>query len=1072
MKNFILEFFLMIAFFCLCNQTCLGQKCQCNIVNNPTLTYTAFPGSTSWGATGSDYWYPLIPPAPGRSSSFPPQGYFPPWNRTQDDPHTWDINQGTPPSTPSAIELRYYRCFIPGLGMINLYSGMKQSICLVKPNRPYVFSIMVNNWRTYTDSNTLTIALASNVQMQPFQAVPQTVPPNNYQVILNIQGEGNNTFRQYVKTICFTPTLNWNTLWLFGSALVGSTPYYLSPESNFIVDDIELIPNFDYGVKDYTLCDTNQSVTIGDTCSNFLHLTPEYEWTIVPSSTIIDTSATITVSPNITTIYILKRTFREVPGCIGYDTMTVTISGMPTIDLGPDTSLCRPPNFILLSAGSNSGYSFKWYFNNGTIPNWYNANLNAHQSGKYVVIADSNGCITSDSINVTFYPKIDVKPDSIVIYDSTSGRLYKFQADTGYVSYLWSPGSKTTNYINVSRPGYYFCTVTDTNGCIGTDTSQLIYRLFTFDLGANDTLCQGQSYTIICPVDSHRVDSLFWSTGDTNSFSITVNATGVYRLTIIDTSGCIFTDSIYLKFLPLEQLFLHNDDTCEGGSFTLHQAEPKGGIYIYNNKAFPEGSIFPYYTPGTYSINYQYPGRIDTSCANTSSFHLIIHPNPNPQIDQIGPFCLNDPPAYKILRWQDQIDTFGIFYPDSAGNFIISHSVTDSNNMCEGWAYMNVQVEDTIHASIVKTELSCGQVELKVLINGQFDPTENYHYQWLHTKDSSNTINVYQSDTYTVVVYSYATKCPDTAKIYVDLGDGCTNVEKIPIPIDQSNNFLVSSNTTWNNEIFRLDHNLIVQTGVTLHIKHSTVYMRNCTKIIVERHAKLIIDTSCIGMCKWLGIEVWGSYDCCTDDTTLITCQGYLEMTGSVLSNADIGIFVGKRIGPLHDRAFSGGIIKVKYDTFENNFTDIMFSDWNVSGICFCPISNSPDGQYMQSRICFNYFGRLADTFFCDSFVSMTLNFYNNFYSTITIPNCETNFGILPLVRCHIIDLSPYTEVGYFIQPNLYEFNYCCKYISASARQNYTCDGSTNITFGNFYYEDKFPLKCGCRCLGQHSNYK
>jgi hypothetical protein len=43
-------------------------------------------------------------------------------------------------------------------------------------------------------------------------------------------------------------------------------------------------------------------------------------------------------------------------------------------------------------------------------------------------------------------------------------------AGAGYASYLWSPGSETTQTIDVTTGGTYGVTVTDANGCQGTDS--------------------------------------------------------------------------------------------------------------------------------------------------------------------------------------------------------------------------------------------------------------------------------------------------------------------------------------------------------------------------------------------------------------------------------------------------------------------------------------------------------------------------------------------------------------------------------------------------------------------------
>jgi hypothetical protein len=186
--------------------------------------------------------------------------------------------------------------------------------------------------------------------------------------------------------------------------------------------------------------------------------------------------------------------------------------------------------------------------------------------------------------------------------------------------------------------------------------------------------------------------------------------------------------------------------------------------------------------------------------------------------------------------------------------------------------------------------------------------------------------------------------------------------------------------------------------------------MRDCSKIIVERGGNLIISGSKIGQCSWEGIEVHGNYDACGDDTYN---HGELTMTESTITNANIGVFAGKRSGLAHDREYSGGILTINGCTFENNSVDIMFSEWSFVGICVC---GDDDGKKWQSSITGNTFNALADVPFCtedasafgDNYVDHMLEYYQWFYN-----NYSAEYPLLQPVpdRCHIIDLSPFVDV-------------------------------------------------------------
>ncbi len=64
-------------------------------------------------------------------------------------------------------------------------------------------------------------------------------------------------------------------------------------------------------------------------------------------------------------------------------------------------------------------------------------------------------------------PSVNIGPDTITI---AQGQLATLNAGPGYTSYLWS-NSATSQSINVGSGGVYYVTVTDANGCTGSDQS-------------------------------------------------------------------------------------------------------------------------------------------------------------------------------------------------------------------------------------------------------------------------------------------------------------------------------------------------------------------------------------------------------------------------------------------------------------------------------------------------------------------------------------------------------------------------------------------------------------------------
>lgn len=112
--------------------------------------------------------------------------------------------------------------------------------------------------------------------------------------------------------------------------------------------------------------------------------------------------------------------------------------------------------------------------------------------------------------------------------------------------YLWSTGD-TVDMISGLGPGIYVVKVTDASGCWEvTDSITVIFPpLPVVDITAPDS--------VICPNDSMLLSAIggnfasySWNTGDTTA-NIYIYSPGTYIVTVVDSFGCVDTDSITIK---------------------------------------------------------------------------------------------------------------------------------------------------------------------------------------------------------------------------------------------------------------------------------------------------------------------------------------------------------------------------------------------------------------------------------------------------------------------------------------------------------------------------------------------
>ena len=139
----------------------------------------------------------------------------------------------------------------------------------------------------------------------------------------------------------------------------------------------------------------------------------------------------------------------------------------------------------------------------------------------------------------------------------------------GATAYRWQDGSTAPTF-TVTKPGKYWVAVT-TPCKVVSDTITVKYAL-EFNLGADTTLCQGQTLRLQTPADASTVR---WQDGSSQS-SYLVRQAGAYSVRVAQP-GCAVTDSIRVRYILPPRLDLGADkDLCVGESFTIKPSFAEG----------------------------------------------------------------------------------------------------------------------------------------------------------------------------------------------------------------------------------------------------------------------------------------------------------------------------------------------------------------------------------------------------------------------------------------------------------------------------------------------------------------
>ncbi len=183
------------------------------------------------------------------------------------------------------------------------------------------------------------------------------------------------------------------------------------------------------------------------------------------------------VWPPVTTEYIIRTETSF--GCPGIDTMVVVVNSLPTIDAGLDTAFCIGDSVQLQASG---GIGYVW-----TPDEFINDPLLANPTvfppvpTTYIVEGvDINGCVQTDTIQVSLYslPDVDAGPDVLIDLVKDEVALLNGLAPTA-VSWLWTPPTGLTDPTIPNPTGQpeetttYILTVIDNNGCQNTDTLEI-----------------------------------------------------------------------------------------------------------------------------------------------------------------------------------------------------------------------------------------------------------------------------------------------------------------------------------------------------------------------------------------------------------------------------------------------------------------------------------------------------------------------------------------------------------------------------------------------------------------------
>ncbi|MEL7220747.1 MAG: hypothetical protein AAGJ93_05470, partial [Bacteroidota bacterium] len=289
----------------------------------------------------------------------------------------------------------------------------------------------------------------------------------------------------------------------------------------------------------------------------------QYEWS----------NADINNSTEIDAPGIYNVTVTNNEGCEGETSFEVLGAPAVDADISGDLDFCQDGSTTLTVTDGYDTYEWSNNESGNTI-------TITEPDDYQVTVTSVEGCEQIIDIIITELPapEPDIMGD-LAICDGTDATL---DAGSGFETYEWSTGEPFQN-IFVDAPDVYSVTVTDANGCEGTDEVELeLFETPEPEITGPEFICDSDEATLNVTESFSQYE---WSNAGFNS-STEIDAPGIYTVTVTTNDGCEGETSFEVLGAPAVDADISGDlDFCQGSSTTLTIADDYDTYEWSNNES-------------------------------------------------------------------------------------------------------------------------------------------------------------------------------------------------------------------------------------------------------------------------------------------------------------------------------------------------------------------------------------------------------------------------------------------------------------------------------------------------------
>ncbi|HTJ14320.1 MAG TPA: PKD domain-containing protein [Dinghuibacter sp.] len=233
--------------------------------------------------------------------------------------------------------------------------------------------------------------------------------------------------------------------------------------------------------------------------------------------------------------YTVHLTVTSTPGCVSASTESIQVTATAHGSIAGPPEGCVNDSLHFTAAALRGAPTWQWLFPGGVTDTSAKPAIKAASSGAVELISTWNGCADTATAALTVHalPVIDITPDAPRICQGASitltahdGQVYQWKGLASDPALTVAPASPTT----------YYVTVTNTFGCVNTDSVYVfVARPFQVRLPADTTLCIGDSMYL----QAAGAYAYQWSTGATaNPLLVDPAVSTTYTVTGTDQDRC------------------------------------------------------------------------------------------------------------------------------------------------------------------------------------------------------------------------------------------------------------------------------------------------------------------------------------------------------------------------------------------------------------------------------------------------------------------------------------------------------------------------------------------------------